>query len=70
MAFKTIYHSIIYLCCCFFILATDKYDLTEVEGSIQLKKGYVIVHRPSWVKVWMFNDIFNRQCLLSILPDS
>lgn len=48
---------------------TDNYGLTEGEGSIQLQKGNVIVHRPSGVKVWMLNDIFNRECLLAILPD-
>jgi len=48
---------------------TDNYGLTEVEGSIQLQKGNVIVHRPSGVKVWMLNDIFNRERLLVVLPD-
>lgn len=48
---------------------TDNYGLTEDEGSIQLQKGNVIVHRPSGVKVGMLNGIFNRERLLAILPD-
>lgn len=48
---------------------TDSYGLTEVEGSIHLQQGNVIVHRPSGVKVGMLDDIFNRERLLAVFPD-
>lgn len=46
---------------------TANSGLTEVEGAIQLQKGNVIVHWSSGVRLWVLNDRFDRQCLLTAL---
>lgn len=46
---------------------TANSGLTEVEGAIQLQKGNVIVHWNSGVRLWVLNDRFDRQCLLTAL---
>lgn len=43
--------------------------LTEVEGAIQLQKGNVIVHWSPGVKLGVLDDRFDRQCLLTALPE-